>query len=183
VTEISLLVAKIQPFLASISCFAISYLLITGWELWWVNQEWSKLRWRKHNRSVMVAVCGTPCTIPLRNSKSNGRGAQSILPVEVYGMRFSRQGLWRWQASGILSLQDAGSVRLWDISLLLRGYTALYPRTLSSTRLLNLNTVNQLIVVMVKYGVLFEVRTGFLNIIQTSFGFKGLTTLSATQIM
>jgi hypothetical protein len=29
----------------------------------------------------------------------------------------------------------------------------------------SLNGVNQLIVVMVKYGVLFEVRTGFLNII------------------
>jgi len=27
---------------------------------------------------------------------------------------------------------------------------------------------------MVKCGVLFEVRTAFLNIIQTSFGFKGL---------
>jgi hypothetical protein len=27
---------------------------------------------------------------------------------------------------------------------------------------------------MVKYGVLFEVRTEFLNIIYTSFGFKGL---------
>jgi hypothetical protein len=39
---------------------------------------------------------------------------------------------------------------------------------------LNLNSFNQLIFVMVKYGVLFEVRTGFLNIIYTSFGFKGL---------
>jgi hypothetical protein len=27
---------------------------------------------------------------------------------------------------------------------------------------------------MVKFGVLFEVRTEFLNIIYTSFGFKGL---------
>jgi hypothetical protein len=27
---------------------------------------------------------------------------------------------------------------------------------------------------MVKRGVLFEIRTEFLNIIQTSFGFKGL---------
>jgi hypothetical protein len=32
-----------------------------------------------------------------------------------------------------------------------------------SKHLLNLNSVNQLIVVMVKYGVLFEVRTEFLN--------------------
>jgi hypothetical protein len=29
--------------------------------------------------------------------------------------------------------------------------------------MLNLNSVNQLIFVMVKYGVLFEVRTEFLN--------------------
>jgi hypothetical protein len=29
--------------------------------------------------------------------------------------------------------------------------------------MLNLNSVNQLIVVMAKYGVLFEVRTGLLN--------------------
>jgi hypothetical protein len=28
---------------------------------------------------------------------------------------------------------------------------------------LNLNSVNQLIFIMVEYGVLFEVRTGFLN--------------------
>jgi hypothetical protein len=38
----------------------------------------------------------------------------------------------------------------------------------------SLNSINQLIFVMVKCGVLFEVRTGFLNIIiQTSFGLKG----------
>jgi hypothetical protein len=39
---------------------------------------------------------------------------------------------------------------------------------------LTVNSVNQLIFVMVKCGVLFEVRTGFLNNIKTSFGFKGL---------
>jgi hypothetical protein len=38
----------------------------------------------------------------------------------------------------------------------------------------SLSSVNQLIFVMVKYGVLFEVRTEFLNIIYTSFGFRGL---------
>jgi hypothetical protein len=38
----------------------------------------------------------------------------------------------------------------------------------------SLNSVNQLMFVMVKCGVLFEVRTGFLNIIETIFGFKGL---------
>jgi hypothetical protein len=31
---------------------------------------------------------------------------------------------------------------------------------------------------MVKCGVLFEVRTGFLNIIWTSFGFKGLNSVN-----
>jgi hypothetical protein len=31
------------------------------------------------------------------------------------------------------------------------------------TAIISLNSVNQLIYVMVKYGVLFEVRTGFLN--------------------
>jgi hypothetical protein len=36
------------------------------------------------------------------------------------------------------------------------------------------NSVNQLIFVMVKCGVLFEVRTGFLNIIEMGFVFKGL---------
>jgi hypothetical protein len=36
----------------------------------------------------------------------------------------------------------------------------------------SLNSVNQLISVMVKCCVLFEVRTEFLNIIQTSFGFN-----------
>jgi hypothetical protein len=31
---------------------------------------------------------------------------------------------------------------------------------------------------MVKCGVLFEVRTGFLNVIYTSFGFKGLNSVN-----
>jgi hypothetical protein len=39
---------------------------------------------------------------------------------------------------------------------------------------MRLNSVNQTIFVMVKCGVLFEVRTEFLNIICTSFGSKGL---------
>jgi hypothetical protein len=39
---------------------------------------------------------------------------------------------------------------------------------------LNLNSINQLIFVMVKCGVLFEVRTEFLYTVQTSSGFKGL---------
>jgi hypothetical protein len=38
-----------------------------------------------------------------------------------------------------------------------------------------LNRINQLIFVMVKCGVLFEVRTEFLNVIYTSFVFRGLT--------
>jgi hypothetical protein len=40
--------------------------------------------------------------------------------------------------------------------------------------IMSLNSINELIVVMVKCGVLFEVRTEFLNIIYTSFGFRGL---------
>jgi hypothetical protein len=38
----------------------------------------------------------------------------------------------------------------------------------------SLNNINQLIFVMMKCGVLFEVRTEFLNIIYTNFGFKVL---------
>jgi hypothetical protein len=45
---------------------------------------------------------------------------------------------------------------------------------LAWTVIIPLNSVKHLIFVMVKYGVLFEVRTEFLNIIQTSFGFKEL---------
>jgi hypothetical protein len=36
---------------------------------------------------------------------------------------------------------------------------------------------------MVKCGVLFEVRTEFLNIIQTSFSFKGLNLNSVNQLI
>jgi hypothetical protein len=45
------------------------------------------------------------------------------------------------------------------------------------TAIISLNSVNQLIFVMVKCGVYFAVRTEFLNIIWTSFGFKGLRTM------
>jgi hypothetical protein len=37
-----------------------------------------------------------------------------------------------------------------------------------------LNSVTQFIFVMVKCGVLFEVRTEFVNIVKTSLGFEGL---------
>jgi hypothetical protein len=40
--------------------------------------------------------------------------------------------------------------------------------------IISLNSVTQLIFVMVKCCVFFAVRTEFLNIILTSFGFKGL---------
>jgi hypothetical protein len=36
---------------------------------------------------------------------------------------------------------------------------------LGVNKITSLNSVNQLIFVMVKYGVLFEVRTGLLNVI------------------
>jgi hypothetical protein len=46
-----------------------------------------------------------------------------------------------------------------------------------------LNSVNQLIFVMVKCGVLFEVRTEFLNNISTRFGFKGLNLNNVNQLI
>jgi hypothetical protein len=45
----------------------------------------------------------------------------------------------------------------------------------------SLNSINQLTCDMVKCGFLFEVQTEFLNIIKTSFGFKGLTETSVVQ--
>jgi hypothetical protein len=42
------------------------------------------------------------------------------------------------------------------------------------TAIISLNSINQLIYLMAKCGVLFEVRTGFLNKMKTNFGFKGL---------
>jgi hypothetical protein len=42
-------------------------------------------------------------------------------------------------------------------------WTSLYDINSTHIACLNLNNVNQLIFVMVKYGVLFEVRTEFLN--------------------
>jgi hypothetical protein len=42
------------------------------------------------------------------------------------------------------------------------------------TVIISLNSINQLIFVMVKTGVPFEVRTEFLNIIYTGFGLKAL---------
>jgi hypothetical protein len=48
--------------------------------------------------------------------------------------------------------------------------------------IISLNNVNQLIVVMVKCGVLVVVRTGFLNIIRTRFSFKGLSTTTLTRM-
>jgi predicted Holliday junction resolvase-like endonuclease len=48
---------------------------------------------------------------------------------------------------------------------------------------LNVNSINQLIFVLVKCGVLFQVRTEFLNIIYMSFVFKGLNLNSINQLI
>jgi hypothetical protein len=48
---------------------------------------------------------------------------------------------------------------------------------------LTVNSVKKLIDVMVKCGVLFEVRTEFLNNIYTSFVFKGLNLNSVNQLI
>jgi hypothetical protein len=45
-----------------------------------------------------------------------------------------------------------------------------------------LNSVNQLIFVMVKCCVFFAVRAEFLNIILTSFGFKGLRQVACESV-
>jgi hypothetical protein len=50
-------------------------------------------------------------------------------------------------------------------------------------RIISLNGINQLIFVMVKCGVLFEVRTEFLNNIYTSFSFKGLNLNIVNQLI
>jgi hypothetical protein len=47
-------------------------------------------------------------------------------------------------------------------------------RILEWRTFISLNSVNQLIFVMAKCGVFFEVRTEFLNIKYTSFSFRGL---------
>jgi hypothetical protein len=47
----------------------------------------------------------------------------------------------------------------------------------------NLLSINQLMIVMVKCGVLFEVRTEFLYNIYTSFVFKGLNLNSVNQLV
>jgi hypothetical protein len=49
--------------------------------------------------------------------------------------------------------------------------------------IISLNSVNYSIFVMVKCGVLIEVRTEFLNNIQTSFGFKGLNLNSVNHLI
>jgi hypothetical protein len=59
---------------------------------------------------------------------------------------------------------DSGSIKgqcMWDLWLI-NWHRHLF-LSQCSVFLLNLNSVNQLIFVMVKCGVLFEVRTGFLN--------------------
>jgi hypothetical protein len=45
-----------------------------------------------------------------------------------------------------------------------------------------LNSVNKLTILMVKCGVLFEVRTEFLNVIYKIFGFIGLKLFSPLQV-
>jgi hypothetical protein len=49
--------------------------------------------------------------------------------------------------------------------------------------IISLNSVNQLIFVMVKCSVLFEVRTEFLNNIYATFVFKGLNLNSVNQLI
>jgi hypothetical protein len=62
-------------------------------------------------------------------------------------MGASRKAPWRRKRKGEGCISDGGGIILLELR----------------SRSLNLNSVNQLIFVMVKCGVLFEVRTEFLN--------------------
>jgi hypothetical protein len=48
--------------------------------------------------------------------------------------------------------------------------------------IISLDSINQLIFVMVKCGVLFELRVEFLNITLTSFVFRGLISVPSFHI-
>jgi hypothetical protein len=60
----------------------------TSRQLCWMNHEWLYLRWGTHNRSVMVAVLGTPCAIPSCNSNSKGRDSRAAAGASAYKGRF-----------------------------------------------------------------------------------------------
>jgi hypothetical protein len=61
-----MLVVKIHRHFSPIfSCFATGCLLVTAREVWGFDQELLQLTWIS-NRLIMVAVYGTPCTIPPR---------------------------------------------------------------------------------------------------------------------
>jgi hypothetical protein len=64
----------------------------------------------------------------------------------------------------------------WDVQSF---YTAVHPRRqFWTSTIISLNSINRLSFVMVKC-VLFEVRTKFLSVVYTSFGFKGLKGLQS----
>jgi hypothetical protein len=79
-------------------------------------------------------------------------------------------------------MDDGGSTHLWNVGRQ-SFYTAVHPRRqfwtsysppweLEISGIISLNSVNKLMVVMVKCGVLFGARTEFLSTIWTRFGFK-----------
>jgi hypothetical protein len=74
-----------------------------------------------HNKSQMVAVLGTPCAIPPRNSNSNYMKTIVFWVTAPCSLEVDRR------FTGAYCLHN----HLWNVGLLQRDYTALYPRKLS----------------------------------------------------
>jgi hypothetical protein len=97
-------------------------LLVTSRELWWMNQEWLELRWRTHNRSVMVLVHGTPCAIPSCNSSLTdllpwdlpAKTCTSHLLHACYMLRLVHQTGFKQVWCQILTAASMNLTFLWD---------------------------------------------------------------------
>jgi hypothetical protein len=68
----------------------------TSRQLCWMNHEWLHLRWGTHNRSVMVAVFGTPCAIPPVTVTARGEtGGQLPGRLPIRGAKITRI-IWKY---------------------------------------------------------------------------------------
>jgi hypothetical protein len=69
-------------------------LLVFARDLWWMDQEWLELRWGRTTDQKIVAVHGTLCTIPPRNSNQQRYGSgRPMTQALVAGLSQRRSGL------------------------------------------------------------------------------------------
>jgi hypothetical protein len=99
-----------------------------------------------------VAKVNVICPAP--NKLNFNEDVPASTKFRLWGFRFSRRRVWKWEpyVRGAYCIRhqgdDGGSTHFWNVGLIQRDYTAVYPRRLSSSQIRFYHGVESLLVVI-----------------------------------